>query len=177
MTTASTVPTGFPPTGDGSKYPAAHYGMTLGEIFAAQIRSAAAAINDQLGVDSIREKLTNLPMQINGHQAAVFAAKGAVADAEQMVLAAKAELQAAIALETNPATLKPMFSNAEAREAELIRRQVADPGYKAAMARLRKAQEVYSQAQSAVEQLQNEFAAVKAVAHLVAGQLQLLGSH
>lgn len=149
----------------------------LGEIFAAQIRAAAAAINDQLGVDSIRQKLEDLPMQIKGHQSAVFAVKMALADAEQMVLAAKAELQAAIAMELNLATGKPLFSNAETREAELIRRQVGDAGYQAAMAQFREAQEIYSQAQFAVEQFQNEFAAAKSVANMVAGQLQLLGSH
>ena len=149
----------------------------LGEIFAAQIRAAATAINDQLGVDSIRQKLDELPMQIKGHQNAVFAARQAVAFTEQQVLAAKAELQAAIAVEINPSTGKPLFSNAETREAELIRRQMASPGYQAAAIQLIEAQEVYSQAQFEVEQLQNEFAAARSLANMVAGQLQLLGSH
>lgn len=150
---------------------------SLGSIFADQFRAAAQAIAAEMGVDTIREKLANLPMQIKGHQSAVYAAKQAVAEAEQLTLAAKAELQAAIALDINTATGKPTFSNAEAREAELIRRQVADPNYQRALARLREAQEVYNQAQIALEQLQNEFGAMKAMAHVVAGQLQLLGSH
>ncbi len=149
----------------------------LGSIFADQFRAAARAIAAEMGVESIREKLHNLPMQIKGHQSAVYAAKLAVADAEQRVLAAKAELQAGIAVEINPATGKPQFSNAETREAELIRRQGADPAYQAAAAQLREAQEVHSQAQIELEMLQNDFGAVKAVAHVVAGQLQLLGSH
>ncbi len=161
-----------PPVGGSNVQPA-----NLSTILAAQMREAAQAVAQEFGVDSLLGRLATYPKQIRGHQVAVHAARQAVAEAENDLLAARASLVAMVAAEINPATGKPAFSNAEAREAELIRRQEDNPVYQDAVSRLRDAQQTHAQAQAELDMLQNEFAATRKAADLVAGQLHLLASH
>ncbi len=169
--TAHTIAYGSP-VGGSNVSPA-----SLSNILAIQLREAAQAVAQEFGVNSIVDRLAQLPDQIRGHQVAVHAAKQAVAEAEDDLLTARASLVAMVATETNPATGKPAFTNPETREAELIRRQFDNVIYQDAMFRLRDARQTHAQAQAELEMLQNKFAATRKAADLVAGQLNLLASH
>ena len=143
----------------------------------AGIRDAAAQaveqMIEQMGVNNIIAKLQSLPGQIE-HQEAILKdtrdkadeAKGEMELAKQIVVAMVAEER-----EING---KAMYSNAEARNAEVTRRLASDEEYLEAKKEFQGAEDNVSSAQFELTRLHNEFGAAKVIGQMLADKMRLL---
>lgn len=89
---------------------------------------------------------------------------------------AEALLVSAIAAEVNPSTGKAVFSNAEARAAELVNRKRQNVEYLAADQAAKDAEMRLNTEQFKLEQLQDQFKAYRYVVDLTARELALLAA-
>jgi multidrug efflux pump subunit AcrA (membrane-fusion protein) len=133
----------------------------------------AAQILEQYETAGLKLKLCNYP-------ALIRAAKSKVAEARKSVDEARADrdvAEAELLLEVS-ATLdekgKPRYPNVEARNAELTRRKACDEDYQAAERAWKEAEWALAEAQGALDQLVDEFKAVRYVTRLVTAEITLL---
>lgn len=124
----------------------------------------------------LKDKLLEFPGMIRKQKADLRNARGVYNDAAQEEAMIEADLAANIAAENNPNTLKPMFSNDKARQAELMRRKMASEGYRAAAATARTAEYRMNELQDGLEALQDKFKAYRYVVRLTAEELALFAS-
>lgn len=139
------------------------------------------AVHEQLAVrvkdanvEAIIARLSQLPIEIRRHKDAVAAANRAVEESQADVDRAEAVLVARIANDMNPQSGKPVFSNAEARQAELTQRRAKDEDYQIAFRALVDASEAKNTASFELEKLQDEFRSLGSVSRLVAAELSVL---
>lgn len=137
--------------------------------------AATEQIVENLGIDSLIRSLVEIPETIRRQQEEVAARQTAVEQLEGEAVLQESILSAAVSEEIDPRTSKKLYSNAEARQAELIRRKAETTDYQAAQAKLREAKEILQSARFDLERLTNEFAALRRVADLMAARLSLIG--
>lgn len=140
------------------------------------MKRAVEAILAEYETKTLKAKLLEFPALIKQQKQKVRAASQALKDAEQAKAEAEANLVVAISSEVNPNTGKPMYSNAEARNAELTNRRKTDPAYQASLRAAREAEWAANEAQSELEQLLDQFKAYRYVADLAARELALLAA-
>lgn len=138
--------------------------------------SPAAQIEEALGVEEIAKKLLCYPEQIRRQQEKVQAAKEAVERAKEELQLVESMLFSQINTEKDPRSGKAMYSNQQAREAELARRKAADPEYQAAGRALHEAEAALAAAQFDQDRLYNEFSAYKIVANMTSNRLGLMAA-
>jgi len=122
----------------------------------------------------MKEKLFNFPGEIRAKKAELETARRILKEAQVQLQELEAEMVAAIAAEVNPNTGKALYSNAEARAAELIRRKAESKDYAAAYGAVRRAEEDVNALQFDLERLYDEFRAYRYVVDLTARELALL---
>ena len=122
----------------------------------------------------MKQRLFDFPGLIREQKEKLEAARRALKEAQATVNELEAEMIALIAAEKDPNSGKAVFSNAEARAAELTRRKANDPSYRSAALAVRAAEEEVSAAQFDLERLQDEFRAYRYVVDLTARELALL---
>lgn len=122
----------------------------------------------------MKEKLFGFPGEIRAKKAELETARRILKEAQTALQELEAEMVAAIAAEVNPKTGKALYSNAEARGAELIKRKAESKGYAAAYGAVRRAEEDVNALQFDLERLYDEFRAYRYVVDLTARELALL---
>lgn len=136
----------------------------------------AQEIDEVLGIDRLTQKLNGLPAEIRIQKDAVQNAREMLTDAENDLKLAESVLTAQIASAIDPRTNKAVFSNDQARKAELAKLEATDPDYQGAFSRYREAQTAVNAAQFDLDRLMDEFVAARSVATLVASKLGLMSS-
>lgn len=137
------------------------------------IRDAKAAIMAEMGIDNCIIKLRSLPVQIKQQETALADARRGLDEARGSLDLAK-QIVIAMVAEERDINGKVMYSNAEARNAEVIRRLAVDDDFLAAKEAFKAAEDGVNQAQFELSRLQNDFGATKIVAQLLAARLNLL---
>lgn len=127
----------------------------------------------QLNIEQVKEKLHQYPGLILDQKRKVRTCREAFSEAEANQSMRVAELLSEIASESNPATGKPMFSNAESRQAELKKRQNNDADYQDYLREKRQAEMALNQAEDELEKLQNEYKSWLFVSDLVSNEVAL----
>jgi len=137
--------------------------------------SAARAVEADMGIPHLIERLTQLPDDIRRQQDLVHAARQAVEEARETLELIEANLMAEISAALDPRTGKPAFGNETARKAELARRKTLSTEYGDAARQLADAESNLAAAQYDLELLLHRFSAVRALADLQAARLKLIG--
>ncbi len=88
----------------------------------------------------------------------------------------EAEMATDIAVEMDPNTGKPKFTNDKTRQAELLRRKGTDPVAQEAMTAMKKAEYLMNELQDELEALQDKFRSYRYVVRLTAEELALMAS-
>ena len=122
----------------------------------------------------MKQRLLDFPGLIRAQKEKCETARRLLKEAQTTLQELEAEMVAAIAAEVNPNTGKALYSNAEARAAELIKRKATNKNYAAAYGAVRRAEEDVSVAQFDLERLYDEFRAYRYVVDLTARELALL---
>lgn len=137
------------------------------------IIEAVNKIEQEIGIANILNKLYGLPQQIR--DAALFAhvLRTQLKDAQATLDLESGRLLLDIQMERDPTTGKPAYSNAEARSAELARRQATDAACQAAADAVRNAEHGLTDAELDAEMLRNELVTYRALAELAATRLKL----
>ena len=136
-------------------------------------RQAAAQMVDELGVDGVIDKIYTFPAEIRRQEGLLADARRRLDEAKSNLELAKQLIVAAVISETN-GDGKPRYSNDKAREAEITKRLVIDPEYRAALQAVREAEDTVNSEQFELNRLNNEFSAYRAVARVLAGKLHLV---
>lgn len=124
-------------------------------------RQITMQLRNELGIDAMLEKMLAYPEQLRQHQEAAAAARRAVEEARGELQLQESILMAEIVSATDPKTGKALFSNDAARRAELEKRKSTSADYQAAAKKLADAEEALRSAELEVEQLKNEFSAIR----------------
>lgn len=133
----------------------------------------AQLVDEALGAERILRVLDSFPERIRDQQLEVSRAQQAANEANEQLKQRQAELLAEIIADYNPATGKPTFSNEQARQAELVRRQAEDLMYRQAQKRAAEAAEALDVARFNLDKLVNEFTSARLAAEIVANRLRL----
>lgn len=124
-------------------------------------RQITMQIRQELGIDAMLDKMLSYPAELRRHQEAAVAARRAVEEARDELQLQESILVAEIAAETDQKTGKALFTNAESRKAELDKRKSTSADYQAAAKRLADAEEALRGVELKVEELRNEFSAIR----------------
>lgn len=124
-------------------------------------RQITMQIRQELGIDQLLDKMLAFPAELRRHQEAAAAARRAVEEARGELQLQESILVAEITSATDPKTGKALFSNDAARRAELEKRKSTSADYQAAAKKLADAEEALRSAELEVEQLKNEFSAIR----------------
>ena len=127
-----------------------------------------------LSVDSLVAGLAALPDEIAVAKSRLADKRALVEDAESALKEVEALLTASIAAEVK-ADGKPLFSNAEARQAEFIRRASREPSYKSAVIGVREARKGLDAAQIECQRLEDSFKATRSAAEVMSALLHAVG--
>ena len=122
----------------------------------------------------MKQRLLDFPGLIRAQKEKCETARRALKEAQATMNEIEAEMIALIAAEKDPNSGKAVFSNAEARAAELTRRKANDLSYRSAALAVRAAEEEVNAAQFDLERLYDEFRAYRYVVDLTARELALL---
>jgi galactose-1-phosphate uridylyltransferase len=99
-----------------------------------------STIIEQSGVNNIMSQLNQIPQQIFDQKSKVKVAREKFKEAEDERATREAELMAIITSEVSPSNGKLLYSNAESRQAALMRDKSSDPDYLDAAALAKKAE-------------------------------------
>jgi hypothetical protein len=144
--------------------------MAIGQEVAPVI--SALAILKDFNTGRIKQTLLDLPEAIKAKKAMVNGARQALKQADALRAEREVEIKFEISTATDEAG-KKMFSNAEARDGELVRRKAVDPGYIEANGAVVAAQERLDLAQDEYQEAVDRFRAYGTVAGLVESELNL----
>jgi len=122
----------------------------------------------------MKEKLFDFPRLIREQKEKCETARRALKEAQATVNEMEAEMVATIGAEKDPGSGKALYSNAEARAAELTRRKANNLSYRTAALAVKSAEEEVNAAQFDLERLYDEFRAYRYVVDLTARELALL---
>jgi uncharacterized coiled-coil protein SlyX len=132
-------------------------------------------VREELALQSVKQRVAELPAEISKQKKHIKQLSLALDDCETARAQEEAILASIIASEANPTTGKALFTNKEARDAELIIRKGNSPEYKAASAAYKTAELALANAQIDLEQLQNEFKALSINSRTIAKEMALIG--
>lgn len=136
-------------------------------------REAAASIAAEMGIDNCIARLKVLPAQIEKREGALAEARRNLEEAKAGMDLARQIVVATVAEEIG-GNGKARYANAEARNAEVIRRLAEDDDYQTARREFQLAETVVSEEQFDLGRLQNEFGANKVIGQILAAKLNLL---
>lgn len=136
-------------------------------------KKATKELLDEMGVESVLDKMHTFPQLIRLQQDRVVSAKRALEEAKSNLELAKQVIVASVIEEKN-GDGKAKFSNEKAREAEITKRMFTDPGYQGALQAFRSAEDAVNSAQFELERVYNEFSAYKAASRILAGKLNMV---
>jgi hypothetical protein len=137
------------------------------------IGDAVKKIEEELGIDRILMKLRDLPLDIHSAELNAHSRRNQLKDAQATLDLESGRLLLEIQAEQNPATGKPLYTNAEMRSAELAKRQATDTAYQAAADAVRDAENKLTDAELDAQQLKDELTTYRALAELTAARLRL----
>lgn len=124
----------------------------------------------------LKDKLLEFPMLIRRKKDELSQARRQLQQAYNFRNEEEALLKSIIAAEMNPDTGKPVYSNAEARAAELVNRKKTSAAYQDAEKAYGDAEAQVNSLQFDLERLQDEFRAYRYVVDLTARELALMAS-
>jgi hypothetical protein len=133
----------------------------------------ASAVLGQLNTAQIKLKLLEFPQLIFNQRSKVRNARDKYQEAEADRAMREAELISIIASETHPITNKAMYSNAESRQAELLKRKSVDADYLDVARTAKQASEILAQCQDELDRLFDEYKSWGFVSELVANEVNL----
>jgi DNA repair ATPase RecN len=123
-------------------------------------------------LEKTAQALRSLPNEIAKVQEKVFELSEKVNLVTEELKTIEAEIKAGIAVEINPITNKPAFSNDTVRDAEFVRRKPSDLKYMDCYIRLKDLRNEYSKVKIEAEQLANTFSATRHLADLYASWIR-----
>lgn len=126
----------------------------------------------RLDPERIRVKLEDFPSRISTQKAHIRLCRNSFKDAEQDRQAVIAEMMAEIANVKDPSTGKAQFSNNEARQAELSKRQRINEDYKIAAKVARELEFELNKAEDELEKIQNEYKSSCYISQLITAELE-----
>lgn len=144
--------------------------MALQEIRTTQ---AADEILSAYNTENLRHNLAQYPGRIFNARQAVNQARKTLKDAELERDTTEAELILLVSIETDEKG-KARYSNAQMRDAELLRRKASDPGYLEAAGKVIEAEAEWNAAQDTLQMLLDEYQSARIVARLIAGELGVI---
>lgn len=124
----------------------------------------------------LKDKLLEFPGKIRHKKEELAEARRALTEAQNSRNEEEAILKTMIAAEIDRDTRKPVYSNAEARAAELINRKKIGTAYQDAERVAHDAEAAVNSLQFDLERLQDEFRAYRYVVDLTARELALMAS-
>jgi hypothetical protein len=110
-------------------------------------------IIETTGTDRIQEMLNQIPRQIFDQKEKVRNLRDGYKEAEENRAMREAELLSDLSAEVNPSTGKPMYSNAESRQAALMSRKASDSDYQDAAHDAKQRELALNQAQDELDML------------------------
>ena len=137
------------------------------------IIEAVNKIEQELGVERILSKLYGLPKLIRECEADAHTRRTLLKDAQANLDLKSGRLLLEIQAERDPATGKPLYTNAEMRSAELAKRQATDAAYQKAADAVRDAENKLSDAELDVQTSRDELTTYRAIAELTVARLRL----
>jgi predicted RNase H-like nuclease (RuvC/YqgF family) len=140
------------------------------------IVAAARQIDTESGASDLTRKILEYPLRIREQQSIVRTAKTNLDAAKTNMAMEESTLISEISSEQNPDTLKPKYSNAEARQAELKKRMNESNDYKMVAMTNGEAEEVFFNASYDLQQLEGEFKAHCTAGEILAARLKFMGS-
>jgi hypothetical protein len=114
-------------------------------------------IEEGFNIPELIRRTQESPSIIHERQLRLADARKALSDAEVELADSEATLTAIIATQINPSTGRPLFSNAEQRKAELIKRGSSDTEYLGAQQAVDAAKMSVNTAQFDLDRALNEF--------------------
>jgi hypothetical protein len=126
-----------------------------------------------LNTEQLKNRLSEYPQKILDQKGRARDARDRYKDAEADRATEEAAILAEIADEKDPATGKAKFSNAEARNAELLKRRRANKDYQITAGVVRDAEQVLNREEDELEAVQNKFKATMFVAQIIAAEVAL----
>jgi acetolactate synthase small subunit len=144
------------------------------KVIQTAIAEAAQDILARYDQTCLKADLMASPGQIKLQKEKVSQVRQVLAEAEQNRAQEEAILVSLIASETNGGG-KPVYSNKEARDAELITRKRNSPAYKEAEVAAKEAEQNLNSAIYELERLQDEFKALRITARITCKELALIG--
>ena len=136
-------------------------------------RKDIPAILADLETDLLKRRLYDFPEQIKEQKKVIRELRNMFKDAERELKMAEADLATDIAAEKDPNTDKLVYSNKEAREAELERRKAKCPNCQDAAKAAREAGYKLEEAQDELDKLQDQYKSYRYVVRLVTQELAL----
>lgn len=121
----------------------------------------------------LKDKLLEFPLQIKNQKAQIRKYREELNAKNQEKAMLEAEFKAAIAAEKDPNSGKAAYGNAEARQAELVRRTSQDERYKQITEEVRRAEFQVAEAQEELELLQDQYKSYRYVAQIVTAELNV----
>lgn len=121
----------------------------------------------------IKDKLLEFPLQIKNQKTQIRKYREKLNTKNQEKAMLEAEFKAAIAAEKDPNSGKTTYSNAEARQAELVRRTSQDERYKQITEEVKQLEFQVAEAQEELELLQDQYKSYRYVAQLVTAELNV----
>jgi hypothetical protein len=133
----------------------------------------ATEILNQLNTEQLKDRVAGYPALINAQKQVVRNARTKYSDCEQERATQEALIMADISATVNPQTRKPAFSNAEARQAELLKQKRVVHDYLDAEFAAKRAEMELNQAQDKLDMLFDEYKSACFVAGLVTAEVNL----
>jgi hypothetical protein len=130
-------------------------------------------ILEQLSIAQLKSKVNQYPALVFEQKKIVRVFREAYKDAEQERATQEAMIVADISSAVNPATGKTMFSNAESRQAELLKQKRVSRDYLDAKYAAKQVEMDLNQAQDKLDMLFDEYKSALFVADLVAAEVKL----
>jgi hypothetical protein len=122
----------------------------------------------------IKSKLLEFPSLIQTQKQKIRVLRDAFKDADTERGIIEADLASQINAEMDPNSGKQKFSNQATRDAELMKRKVANAGYVAADKKARQARYAMNEAEDELEALQDKYRSYRYVARLVSAELEFM---
>lgn len=130
----------------------------------------------QFETDMLKTKLRQAPEIIKEQKKTIRELRERFKTAEVDRSIAEANIVTDISAEVNPATGKAMFSNVEARNAELAKRKNNDSVYLAAAREAREAGYRLEESQDELEKLQDDYKSYRYITKLTTAELELFAT-
>ena len=132
-------------------------------------------IKESLELGHLKAQLREIPFRLMSQKKIVSQFRQVLEEAQCTLDQEEAILVSLIASEINLTNGKQVYSNKEARDAELIVRKKNSPTCQAAEANVKAAEQNLNEAQFDLERIQDEFRSLRITAQITCQELALLG--